>query len=59
MIRRISFTPEQMKRLREVCRALGTSYVQFVEFAVMQAVDEVEGYGRDQEAINDYYQRGN
>ncbi len=30
-------------RLRDACRALGTSYPEFVHFAVMHAVDECEG----------------
>ena len=38
------FTPAESERIRNVCRALGTSYSEFIHFAVMQAVTECEGY---------------
>lgn len=43
--RRVSFTQDEKDRLHDVCRALGTTYVEFMHFAVMQAVTEVEGLG--------------
>jgi hypothetical protein len=44
-------------RLRETCRSLGTSYSEFVHFATLQALDEVEAYGRDAEALRAYYEQ--
>lgn len=45
--RTIMFDARTRKRLREVCRALGTSYPEFVEWAVKQALDECEGAARE------------
>jgi dCTP deaminase len=39
----LQFTPEEMTRLRCACRDLGTSYVEFVRHAVVEAIDEHEG----------------
>ena len=49
------FTAADRKRLHAVCRALGTSYADFMHFATMQSVTECEGYAQDQELINRYY----
>ena len=38
-----SFTEADNRRLAEVCIVLGTSIPEFIHFAVMQAVGEVEG----------------
>ena len=48
--------PETRERLRVVCRALRTSYVDFTEFAIHQALDYCEGLAREQQAIRDYYE---
>lgn len=48
--RHVVFTDDEQRRLRDACRALGTSYAEFVRWAVMQAVDECEGLGRAQRA---------
>ena len=53
----ITFAPADRRRLMAACRALGTSYVEFITFATMQAVTECEGYARDQEAIDSFYGR--
>lgn len=41
--RALKFTDAEMVQLREACRILGTSYVEFAHHAVMQAVSEVLG----------------
>lgn len=41
--RALKFTDAEMVRLRDACRILGTSYIEFAHQAVMQAVDEVIG----------------
>jgi hypothetical protein len=40
------FEPEEVERLRRAILSLGTSYPEFIHWAVMNAVDEVEGIGR-------------
>jgi hypothetical protein len=50
------FSEDDRKRLMPVCRALGTSFADFIHFATMQAVDECEGLAREQDAIRQYYQ---
>ncbi len=45
--RTLQFDPSEVDRLHDVCRALGTTYVEFVHWAVMQAVDECEALGRE------------
>jgi hypothetical protein len=52
----IIFTTEQRERLHRVCRALRTSYVDFVTFATMQAITECEGLAREQDAIHQFYE---
>lgn len=42
-----AFDPEERERLRIVCRALRTSYKDFVKFATMQAIDECEGLAHE------------
>ena len=42
-------------RMRLVCRSLRTSYAEFVDFAVRQALDEAEALAREQQAIRAYY----
>jgi hypothetical protein len=39
----IGLDESQRERLHAACRALGTSYVEFVRHATLQAVDEVLG----------------
>lgn len=46
-----TFTEADNRRLAEVCVALGTSIPEFVHFAVMQAVGEVEGLAHEMSAI--------
>ena len=55
--RELKFTPAEMTRLRAVCAALGTSYIELLHFAAMQAVDELEGYASDAEALRAYYEQ--
>jgi hypothetical protein len=43
----VTFDVKTRRRLRVACRALGTSYAEFVVFAVKQALDEIEGIARD------------
>jgi hypothetical protein len=50
------FTEEERARMHKVCRALRTSYKEFIHFAVMQSITELEGYANDYEAIHRYYQ---
>lgn len=40
--RTLSFTDRELSRIREVCRALGISYVEFIHDATMSAVEQVE-----------------
>jgi hypothetical protein len=54
--RDLNFSPEDMKRLRGACRSLGTSFQEFVVFAVRQALDECEGLAKEARAISDYYE---
>ena len=49
--------PDTRERMRVVCRALRTSYTDFIGFAVNQSIDELEALAREQKAINDYYGR--
>ena len=49
---RVTFDQAERARLREVCRALGTSYPEFVRFAVLRAVDECEGLARESRCLN-------
>ena len=39
----LSFSPEELERLRCACRDLGTSYVEWIRHATLEAVDEHEG----------------
>ena len=55
---KLDFTEEERQRLHYVCRALRTSYVDFIRFATMQAVGECEMYAQQYEIINQFY-RGN
>ena len=52
---RATFTREERERLAPVCIALGTTFGEFVHFATMRAVDELEGYARDSALIRAYY----
>jgi hypothetical protein len=56
--RDVQFTPEQIDRLRKVCRQLGCSYSEFVSFAVMQAVGECEAIAGDYERVKAFYEGG-
>jgi Recombination endonuclease VII len=53
--RDLHFDAAEMERLTNVCRALGTSRPEFVKWAVLQALDEVEGYGRDAAVVRAFY----
>lgn len=53
----MTFTPEERRRLMVACRALRTTYVEFVHFATMQAISECEGYARDQAEVDAFYER--
>jgi hypothetical protein len=48
--RQVQFQPAEMARIRVACQALGISYGEFMHFAVMQAVTELEGYAREEAA---------
>jgi hypothetical protein len=41
--RTLQFSEAEMVKLREACRILGTSYVEFAHHAIMEAVGEVIG----------------
>ena len=51
----VVFTRAERARLAEVCMALGAKFPEFVHFATMRAVDELEGYARDAALIRAYY----
>lgn len=53
--RDVQFSPSQITRIKTVCAGLQTSMADFIVFATMQAVDEVEGLTRDQEEIRRWY----
>lgn len=55
--RTIAFTPAEMVRLLGACRGLGTSYADFVHFAVIRALDEVEGLARQEREQREAWQR--
>lgn len=44
--RTLQFSPEELTRLRCACRDLGTSYVEFLRHATIEAIDEHEGVMR-------------
>ena len=46
-------------RMHRVCRSLRTSYVEFIGFAVRQALDEAEALAQEQQAIRNYYRNIN
>ena len=52
----VTFTPEDRERLHKVCRALRTSYVDFITFATQQALTECEALAREQDAIRNFYE---
>ena len=56
MDRTFRFDEEERDHFAGVCKALGTTFEEFAKFAVMQAIDEVEGYGRDIRAMKNYYE---
>lgn len=49
--RHLTFSAAEMRRLRETCRALNTSYVEFVHFAVLQALDECDAIARESAGV--------
>lgn len=51
--RKLEFTPEEMGRIRNAARSLGTSYVEFIRVATLQAADEVEGACREYRQLAD------
>lgn len=42
-----AFTKKERERLRRCTEALRTSYIDFIHFATMQAIDEMEGIAED------------
>ena len=54
--RRLTFTLAERRRLADVCQVLGTTFEEFVHWATMQALDEMEGYARDAALIRAYYE---
>jgi hypothetical protein len=54
--RDVQFTPEQIDRLRKVCRQLNTSFSDFITFATMQAVGECEAIAGDYERVKAFYE---
>ena len=57
--RDVNFEPDEMRRIRECCRSLGTSYAEFIRWATMQSVSECEGLAADQALVTAYYSREN
>jgi hypothetical protein len=49
--RSLQFSSDEMVRLREACRTLNTSYVDFVRVAVLQACDEVLGTSAEYQRV--------
>jgi|APFre7841882654_1041346.scaffolds.fasta_scaffold236657_2 hypothetical protein len=49
------FSEQERQRLQYVCRALRTSYSDFIHFATMQAIGECEMYAQQYEIINQFY----
>ena len=56
--KQLRFNARDYKRLRDACRALGTSMAEFIEFATLTALDEMEGYARDAEVLRRFYGGG-
>lgn len=52
-----AFTKKERERLRRCTEALRTSYIDFIHFATMQAIDEMEGYAEQARQINEHYGR--
>jgi hypothetical protein len=48
--RTVAFDEGELARIRECCQALGVAYVEFIHKATMDAVEELEGYARDEHA---------
>jgi hypothetical protein len=46
--RTLSFDEGELARIRECCQALGVAYVEFIHKATMDAVEELEGYARNE-----------
>lgn len=47
--RDVVFSKKEMERIREAARGLGTSYVEFAKWAILEAVNEWEGYEHEAE----------
>ena len=45
-----------MRRLERACAALQCGYGLFVGWAVRQALDEMDGYAADAQAIREFYE---
>jgi hypothetical protein len=56
--RQLTFSEEERARLATACKALGTTFEELVHWATLQALDELESYGRDAKALHDFYERG-
>ena len=56
--RTLSFTPAELDRIREACRVLNTSYVDFLHVAALQAADEVLGINAEVAAHNGHAMLG-
>jgi hypothetical protein len=47
LIVRITFSVDERERLAKICQALNTTFAEFVHYASMQSVDEMEGLSRE------------
>ena len=47
MKRQLTFTKDERAKIADHCKALGITFEEFIHTATMQAVDEVNGYGRN------------
>lgn len=46
-IRQVTFTREERQRIADQCKALGITFEEFVRYGTLQALDEMEGLGRE------------
>lgn len=54
--RDLQFDPADMKRLNLAAQQLATTPAEIIVFATRQALDELEGYARDADALRAYYE---
>lgn len=57
--RTVNFDETELVRLRETCRALGTSRAEFIRFATLQALDECEALAREEAEARRAYAQAN